>query len=191
MLKTSETDPLQVGWLAGPWPGRVGLTFAPGKQQADALSGAWMRDLQLDLHQLRMVHDAQQLVCLLEDHELAELAIPDLAQRALVAGLLFSRLRIQDGIIPVDVAAVRVLVRQICDWAAAGQTTVIHCKGGLGRAGTIGGCVLRAAGVDAAATFAALVAARGLSCPETNAQRLYVQQFTLGVAADTWPDVAN
>jgi len=50
--------------------------------------------------------------------------------------------------------------------------------GGLGRAGTIGGCVLRAAGLDAPATFAALLDARGECCPETNAQRLYVQQFT-------------
>ena len=179
MLKTSETHPLQVGWLAGPWLGRVGLTFAPGKQQPGAQSGAWMRNLQQDLERLRTVHGVEHLVCLLEDHELVELAIRDLAQRASVAGLLFSRLPIQDGSIPVDVGAVRALVRQICDWAAAGQTTVIHCKGGLGRAGTIGGCVLRAAGVDAAATFAALVAARGLSCPETNAQRLYVQQFSL------------
>ena len=183
MLKTSETHPLQVGWLAGPWPGRVGLTFAPGKQQAAALSGAWLRNLQLDLHQLLTVHGAQQLVCLLEDHELVELAIPDLAQRALGGGLLFSRLPIQDGSIPVDVGAVRALVRQICDWAAAGQTTVIHCKGGLGRAGTIGGCVLRAAGLDVPATFAALLEARGPSCPETNAQRLYVQHFRLDAAS--------
>ena len=51
---------------------------------------------------------------------------------------------------------------------------------GCGRAGTIGGCVLRAAGLDAPATFAALLDARGPRCPETNAQRLYVQQFTVG-----------
>jgi len=60
---------------------------------------------------------------------------------------------------------------------------VIHCMGGLGRAGTIGGCVLRAAGLDAPATFAALLDARGECCPETNAQRLYVQQFTAVAAA--------
>ena len=55
--------------------------------------------------------------------------------------------------------------------------------GGLGRAGTIGGCVLRAAGLDVPETFAALLDARGPSCPETNAQRLYVQQFTAVAAA--------
>ena len=184
MPQTSETHPLQVGWLAGPWLGRVGLTFAPGKQQPGAQSGAWMRNLQQDLERLRTVHGVEHLVCLLEDHELHKLVISDLAQRAVACGLKFERLRIADGSIPVDVGAVRALVRQICDWAAAGQTTVIHCKGGLGRAGTIGGCVLRAAGLDAPATFEALLGARGPSCPETNAQRLYVQQFTLGVAAD-------
>ena len=55
--------------------------------------------------------------------------------------------------------------------------------GGAGRAGTIGGCVLRAAGLDAPATFAALLDARGKNCPETNAQRLYVQQFSLDAAS--------
>jgi len=43
--------------------------------------------------------------------------------------------------------------------------------------------VLRAAGLDAPATFAALLDARGECCPETNAQRLYVQQFTAVAAA--------
>ena len=97
--------------------------------------------------------------------------------------LKFERLRIADGAIPAEIGAVRELVARIGGWAAAGETTVIHCMGGLGRAGTIGGCVLRAAGLDAPATFAALLDARGPSCPETNAQRLYVQQFSLDAAS--------
>ena len=54
--RTSESHPIEVGWLAGPWAGRVGLTFAPGKQQPFALTGAWMRNLQMDLERLRTVH---------------------------------------------------------------------------------------------------------------------------------------
>ena len=181
--RTSETHPIEVGWLAGPWPGRVGLTFAPGKQQPFAQSGAWRRNLQLDLERLRTVHGVEHLVCLLEDDELHKLVISDLAQRAVACGLKFERLRIADGAIPAEIGAVRELVARIGGWAAAGETTVIHCMGGLGRAGTIGGCVLRAAGLDAPATFAALLDARGPSCPETNAQRLYVQQFSLDAAS--------
>ena len=177
--KTSETHPIEVGWLPDLWPGRVGLTFAPGKHQPGGSSGAWVRDLELDLKRLRTVHGAQHLVCLLEDHELVKLAIADLAQRATAHGLEFHRLPIQDGSIPAEPGAVRALAERICSWAAAGQTAVIHCMGGLGRAGTIGGCVLRTAGLDAPATFAALREARGVRCPETNEQRLYVQQFVL------------
>ena len=182
-VKTSETHPIEVGWLPNLWPGRVGLTFAPGKQQADGSSGAWMRNLELDLQRLRTVHGAQHLVCLLEDHELVKLAIADLAQRAKSNGLEFHRLPIQDGSIPAELGAVRALAQRICSWAAARQTAVIHCMGGLGRAGTIGGCVLRTAGLDAPATFEALREARGVKCPETNEQRLYVQQFTAVAAA--------
>lgn len=181
--RTSETHPIEVGWLSDLWPGRVGLTLAPGKQQPGGLSGVWMRNLELDLQRLRTVYGAQHLVCLLEDRELVKLAIGELPQRAAANGLEFHRLPIQDGSLPAEVGAVRELVVRICSWAAAGQTTVIHCMGGLGRAGTIGGCVLRAAGLDAPAAFAALLAARGVYCPETNEQRLYVQQFSVGASA--------
>lgn len=54
--KTSETDPIRVDFVAPdvvPPPGRIGLTFAPGKQDPAARTGAWDRDLSADLQHLR------------------------------------------------------------------------------------------------------------------------------------------
>ncbi len=181
--RTSETHPIEVGWLCGPWAGRVGLTLAPGKQQLDAQCGPWRRNLQMDLERLRAVHGVEHLVCLLEDHELHKLAISDLALRAVACGLKFERMAFADGRVPLELGAVRELVARISGWAAAAETTVIHCMDGVGRAGTIGGCVLRAAGLSVLATFGALLDARGPDCPDRNEQWLYMRQFTAEAAA--------
>jgi ADP-ribosylglycohydrolase len=92
-------------------------------------------------------------------------------------------LPIRDASIPDDLAAVTDLVSRIAGWAGAGENVVIHCKGGLGRAGTIGGCVLRYSGHDAMAALAALTDARGADCPETGAQRRFVESFVAGPPA--------
>ena len=48
--RTSESHPLQIAVLAVPGAsGELGVTFAPGKQDLDAMSGRWRRDLGRDL----------------------------------------------------------------------------------------------------------------------------------------------
>jgi ADP-ribosyl-[dinitrogen reductase] hydrolase len=172
-----------VDWLPTPWLGKVGLTFAPGKKQANAATGAWDRDLVAYLQRLRSEYAADHLVCLLEDAEFVELGIEGLAEAAAGLGIAFHRLPIRDGSTPRDEAATAALVSRIAGWAAAGENVVIHCKGGLGRAGTIGGCVLRQAGMAAKPALAALLAARGKDCPETAAQRQYIESFGAGPPA--------
>jgi ADP-ribosylglycohydrolase/protein-tyrosine phosphatase len=200
--KTSLTDPLYVTWLhAGPEDapprfgtggvralrGRVGITFAPGKRSDGLFVRArWERDLALDLDAL-VAQQVGLLVCLLEDPELTLLGIPDLIARA-SERMRVLRLPIPDGGLPPDGAAVRAVVSEVvrhaeagtksaADPADSGDNVVIHCRGGLGRAGTIGGCVLRAIGLSADETFARLRRRHAKSCPETEAQRAYVRAF--------------
>ena len=192
--KTSRSHPIRVDWLEAPWPGRVGLTFAPGKKQRDAASGVWSRDLEADLKRIREYFKADHLICLLEDNELVELGISQLPEEAAAQGIGFHRLPIRDGDIPRSHAAVSALVARIAAWAAAGQNVVIHCKGGLGRAGTIGGCVLRAAGAGASEALSVLSSTRGPNCPETTAQRTYITDFVVDspeTAPPENPEVAH
>ncbi len=177
--KTSASHPIRVDWLPLPWPGRVGLTFAPGKKQPSAASGNWDRDLAADLDRLRTENGAHHLVSLVEDAELHELGINELMSMAEARGIAVRRFPIRDGSVPQDVPAAASLVRDIVGWAASGENVVIHCKGGLGRAGTIGGCVLRASGT-AEAALNALHAARGPSCPETHEQEQFIRAFAAG-----------
>lgn len=151
---------MRVDWLPVPWAGKVGLTFAPGKWQPNAATGAWDRDLAADVSRLSNHYSAEHLACLLEDHELTELRIVGIAQVCEAAGIAFHRHPIADGGIPPDVPQFQRLVASIVQWSEAGENVVIHCKGGLGRAGTVGGCVLRAAGFGGDEALEALREAR-------------------------------
>ncbi len=179
-VKTSATHPIRVDWLPTPWLGRVGLTFAPGKKQPDAATGAWERDLGADVQRLRNEFEAGHIVCLLTDAELVALGVEALPEAVEAAGMSFQRLPISDGGLPPDDAALHELVAEIALLAAQGGSVVIHCKGGLGRAGTVGGCVLRHAGLTGDESLSALAAARGPSCPETAAQRRFIRDYVPG-----------
>ena len=54
MTKTSMSHPLQIAEVsAGLKLGRVGITFCPVKYDLQAMTGAWNRDLSLDLDAIR------------------------------------------------------------------------------------------------------------------------------------------
>lgn len=58
------------------------------------------------------------------------------------------------------------------------QNVLVHCEGGLGRAGAIGGCYLTALGHSPEAALAMLVQSRGSPhCPETEEQQQFICDF--------------
>ena len=177
-IKTSITDPIRVDWIAQDLPGRIGLTFAPGKSAPSGYyGGRWERDLALDMDRLTHTYGMQVQVCLLEDRELATLKIPTLLEEAARRGVRVVRLPIPDGGVPQNPGALQAVVSDIVAAARGGQNVVVHCAGGLGRSGTVGGCALRRLGKSFDETLAILHNARGPDCPETDAQRDVVRRF--------------
>lgn len=144
MIRTSITHPLRIAELpVGDRGGAVGVTFAPGKYQEAAMTGVWARDLDSDLAVIR-AWGASYLITLIEPWEFDELRIPSLPERAKAHGLTWYGLPITDGAAPDSrllerwievgpVLATRLLV---------GGRVVVHCKGGLGRAGTVASMLL-------------------------------------------------
>jgi protein tyrosine phosphatase (PTP) superfamily phosphohydrolase (DUF442 family) len=177
-VRTSETDPIEVSWLGGVPRGELGITFAPGKRASSALGAPWERDLELDLLRLRAFHRVDTLVCLVTDDELSRLGMggPAYAERVRAHGMELLRLPIRDGGVPTA-AEVAPLVAAVRARLAAEGRVVVHCRGGLGRAGTIAGCVLVDHGQDAAAALERLAQRRSRSCPETAAQRAFVASY--------------
>lgn len=176
-IRTSNSDPLNVAWLPTPYPGRVGLTLAPGKHQTSQEGAPWARDLAPDLDRLVQVHEAHVLVCLLEDAELGRLKIPNLVAEAEARGLEVHRLPIRDGGVLPKLAPMRALVQVIAQAAQAGRNVVVHCAGGLGRAGTVGGCLLTHTGQSPDEALKTLAERRSKRCPENNRQKDFIREF--------------
>jgi len=170
-LRTSATDPIRVDQVhADPSGGRLGVTFAPGKRDRHS---SWHRDLDADLDRLVHADRVEWLISLIEDHELDLLGIPRLVAEADARGLRIERFPIKDVSTPTDPAAAWHLARRAADEVRAGRHVVFHCRGGLGRAGTMAACVLVELGVEPAEAIRRVRSARPKAI-ETDAQERFV-----------------
>jgi protein-tyrosine phosphatase len=184
--RTSASHPIRVDWLSPLASGALGLTFAPGKHSRSVSEDViWARDLGADLERLRTVERVDVLVCLVEDHELVAMQIPDLVPRAEALGFAVLRLPIRDVDVPSSPEKLRAVLAQIQAATAADQRVVVHCAGGLGRSGVVAGCCLREMGHGGPEALAMLRGARGPRCPETRAQAAYVERWEVEGAASS------
>ena len=182
MKMTSLTHPLQIATLsAGPILGRVGITLCPGKDDGQAVTGHWDRDLSLDLDAIRDWR-ATAVVTLLEPAELTLLGVEHLGEEVLRRDMSWFHLPIVDVSIPNEQ-----FERQ---WDGAGEElrsilrcgrdVLVHCRGGLGRAGTIGARLMVELGMQPAIAIERVRVVRP-GAIETRNQEEYV----LGIGAKT------
>ena len=137
--RTSLTHPLQIAEIVpAPGMGKLGLTLCPGKTQSWGLTGAWARDLDLDLDVLAD-WNAAVVVTLVEPDEIDRLEVPGLGEAVRNRHMEWLHLPIRDRGVP-DVAFEAAWVEageQLRDRLRLGFNVLVHCMGGLGRAGTI------------------------------------------------------
>jgi ADP-ribosyl-[dinitrogen reductase] hydrolase len=176
-MRTSLSHPLQIAAVVSgiSGHGRVGVTFCPGKFDPHANTGAWDRDLAIDLDAVRD-WGAVAVVTLLEPHEFTLLRVERLGEEVSRREMQWFHLSIVDQRIPDedfeqkwDVAGekLRLILR-------GGSDVVVHCRGGLGRAGTIAARLLIELGVDPEAAIERVRAARGPKAIENDKQEMYV-----------------
>ena len=148
--RTSLSHPLAIAELElSPSLGRLGITFCPGKKDEHAMSGAWNRDLVLDLDAI-VAWGAAAVVTLVETPELKFLKVPELGTEVARRHMDWLHLPIPDVTVPGP-AFERL-------WAEAGPgvrarlrdgfNVLVHCRGGLGRAGTIAARLAVELGMD-------------------------------------------
>ena len=176
MKRTSLTHPLKIASIsAGATLGRVGITFCPGKCDANAATGSWDRDLNLDLDAIRS-WGAAAIVTLVEPHELTLLRVERLGEETARRGMRWFHLPIADVSTPdeeferrweVEGEEIRALLR-------GGRDVLVHCRGGLGRAGTIGARLLVELGMQPTEAIQQVRTVRP-GAIETFAQERYVR----------------
>ena len=173
--QTSITNPLRIDAVPfGSNGGLIGLTIAPGKQQRDGLSAAHRRDLGADLDAVA-AWNAAAVVTLVEEQELDALGIAAIGAEVRRRHMQWHHWPIGDYQIP-DAAF-------MADWPlrsamlrgllARGGRVLVHCKGGLGRSGSVAARLLVEDGMQPGAAIAAVRNARP-GAVETAAQEAWV-----------------
>lgn len=175
---TSAASPLRVDWVdTGLWPGRLGLTIAPGKKGASLYQPGVTheRDLEADLTRLAQ-EGVTVLAPLLEDHEFELLGIPDYHERAAERGLTLVGCPIRDVDVPRDLATFETFLDELMEHLLDGRAVALHCRGGLGRAGVVAACLLVRAGMPPEQAILRVREARP-GAIETAAQEQFVRDF--------------
>ncbi len=179
--RTSDTHPIRVDFVGqgdARLLGKLGMTLAPGVKDDNASGGPWKRDLDADLRLLKEDYGVDVLVPLLEDEEYERYGIPDLLERAEDAGIEVVAFPIEDVRVPKRAESERYagLVERIVALLRSGKTVVVHCRGGLGRTGTVVASVLVALGHPSGEAIKAVRHARPGTI-ETPEQERYVRLF--------------
>lgn len=177
-IVTSDTNPIHVDFLSEHvvgLPGRIGLTYAPGKRNLGQ-HAIWERNLDQDLARLRQHYKAEWLITLLQAPELTHLHIPNLFPKTQDYEMQSRWFPIQDYHVPTSMQGLMELVHSILMLAEQGHTQIIHCRAGLGRTGLVASACLAARGYSAKEAFGHVRSARP-GCVETAAQEAYVHEF--------------
>ena len=174
-MRNSTTHPLAIDSVpAAAGAGRIGLVSCPGRYDPGASGGGWARDLAADLDAIR-AWGAAAVATLVEEEELALLRVETLGRDVEARGMAWFHLPIADMAVPGasfergwEAAGPRLRVL-----LAAGRDIVLHCRGGLGRSGTIGARLLVEFGAAPAEAIRAIRVARP-GAIETEEQARYV-----------------
>lgn len=189
-MRTSITHPLEIAELViAPGMGKIGITFCPGKKQAGAATGHWDRDLGLDLDAVAR-WGAAMVLTLVEKHELERLGVPNLRAEVEARHMVWHHFPMVDAGIPEPTLAgawapigddCRAILRD-------GANVLIHCKGGLGRAGTMAATLLAELGMYCEHAVEAVREARP-GAIETREQELYAMRCS--PAGEDLPDTSE
>ncbi|MGU3464247.1 cyclin-dependent kinase inhibitor 3 family protein [Methylobacterium sp. C33D] len=173
--RTSRSHPLEVTCISvcanG---GRIGITFCPGKQGPSVFGPSWDRDLTADIEVIR-AWGASSVLTLLEAHEFDLLNVRGLPAAVRDAGMIWHHAPTPDVSVPGRAfdAAWRTIGPRLVAQLRHGQSVLVHCRGGLGRAGMVAAVLVIIMGEDPRRAIERVRAVRP-DAIETAAQEAYV-----------------
>jgi protein-tyrosine phosphatase len=131
--------------------------------------------MQKDIRRIREEH-VHGVVCLVTHDEFARYGVEGLLRQYRQAGMEVLHIPIVDGGIPSQ-TEMHDMVEWIDDKLVTRGNVLVHCVGGLGRAGTVAACWLKCHGEDGAAAIRAVREVRSPRAIETLPQEEFVMAF--------------
>jgi protein-tyrosine phosphatase len=161
---------LRIDWLPqlGVGDGNLGLTWLPGRRDAGRVLEEDVRDLK--------AAGTRAIVCLLARDEFARYGVENLLDSYRQAGFDVLHIPTVDGR-PPNQAELKEAVRWMQHKIAKGENVVVHCVGGIGRAGTVAACWLKSRGLGDRAAIAKVREVRSPRAVETRIQEQAIEAF--------------
>ena len=156
--------------------GRIGITLCPGKTDPRGMTRAWKRDLSDDLDAIRD-WGAAAVVTLITDEEMESLRVQGLGQGVRGRQMEWWHLPIPDGHAPGEDFEARWVEASaaIRSHLRSGRDVLVHCKGGLGRAGTIAARLMVELGTQPEDAIRLVRESRSRDAIETRSQEAHVR----------------
>lgn len=176
-MRTSLTHPLYVTWvpLEGD-EGKMGMTLCPGKYQPVASTGSWDRQLEVDLDAL-VAMGTQRLVSLITEEDMQVLRVETLGDDTQSMGMTWDHLPIPDTTAPTPpwLEAALPVLEELVQSVPAGEVAVVHCMGGLSRAGTFMSLYLWMRGMSMVDAIGHVRKCRSPNCINFEQQRFLIR----------------
>jgi protein-tyrosine phosphatase len=161
----------ELHWVDGPWTGRLAVAARPR-------GGDWLEDEVTTWHRAGV----QSVLSLLTPEEECDLDLINEARVVTGNGLVFRSLPIPDRQVPPSDSVLSKTLAEIDADLASGQNVVVHCRQGIGRTGLVAVCLLLTKGIDPEEAIRRVSAARGLTVPETEEQRRWIDHYAATAA---------
>ena len=153
-------------WIEIPAAGRIAISARPRADDwLETEVGEWKAS-GLDV-----------VVSLLEREEVSELGLQREAEFCRASGIEFVSFPIPDRGVPETRSDALQIANSIASGVAKGRSIAIHCRAGIGRSSMIAACALICSGIEAGDALALIKEARGLSVPDTDEQRYWIEAF--------------
>ena len=137
-VRTSQTHPIYVDWFPhNEGEGKIGMTLCPGKYQPISSTGSWDRQLDDDLDDLKAM-GVDRIISLITEEDMVILRVESLGEEIQARGMKWDHLPFPDTTAPTQAWMERAapVFDELQISIPNGETVVVHCMGGLSRAGT-------------------------------------------------------
>jgi protein-tyrosine phosphatase len=118
----------------------------------------------------------QIIVSLLDRNEIYELGLEKEPELCLNHGIEYINLPIVDRNVPKPDSGIHNFIGQLKEKISAGNSMVIHCRMGIGRATIIAGCLLLKSGYKTEELIVHISKIRGLRVPDTDEQITWLKK---------------